>query len=457
MVRSFLIGILFAATIAIGACSSSKPPTPSRPISLAGTSTLAITNGVRVMASLPMPKGFTPIEGRPPMWLQSGTEIGVIGTVDGHVVVLGLSGQGWRNERIIAAETGPGAAEPGNIVDAAVSPDGMTFATAVAVPSEKRLDIVLRDLIASGPGHSITSFDGTYDLVSMHWLNNSTIAIALRPHPETASPPPPPPEAGNTSEVAPPPKPSTGLQLLVVTGAGSVAPLSLSCPMSIMQWSPHGVYAVGMGDQTAPPVILDRRKSTCTTMHVPEPIQVIGWEPERENSFLFVQAVDGKNHGVFEHDISTGKDRLIAVSSSAASYVGNGPILAFGNQKLTWKSIAANPLEPIIAELAIFDPDKPEIDLKQLGFRTVPPMISDSTMTYTHRTDRVLIQTYEPAMPVAMRKLIVYAVKTDSAFQVAFGPSQGMVLTSWSPHGHWIAILDGDANGSMLTIISPPG
>lgn len=456
MVRSFFIGILFATAIATAACSSAKPPTPSRPISMAGTSTLAITNGVRVMASLPMPKGFAPIEGRPPLWLQSGTEIGVIGTVDGHVLVLGLSGQGWRNERVIAAEVGPDAAEPGSILDAAASPDGMTFATAVEVPSEDRLDIVLRDLIASGPGHPITSFDGAYDLVSMHWLSNSTLAIALRPRPLRAPAPPPEPAEG-TQEIPPPPKPSSGLQLLVVTGASSVAPLVLPCAMSIMQWSPHGVYAVGMGDQNAPPVLLDRRKSTCTPLHVAAPVQVIGWEPEREDAFLFVQMADGKTRSVFEHDIASGKDRLIAVSSSAASYVGNGPILAFGNQKLTWKTLAINPMEAVIAELAIFDPDKPEIDLKQLGFRTVPSMIADSTMTYTHRTDRVLIQSYEPAVPLAMRKLIVYAVKTDSAFQVAFGPEKGMVLTSWSPHGHWIAILDGDINGSMLTIISPPG
>lgn len=457
MVRSSLIGILLATAFAFAACSSSKPPTPSRPVSVAGTSTLAITNGVRVMASLPMPPGFAPIEGRPPLWLQSGTEIGIVGSADGHVVVLGLSGAGWRNQRVIAAEVGPDAAEQGSIVDAAASPDGMTFATAVAVAGEKRLDIVMRDLIAAGPGHPITSFDGLYDLVSMHWLSNSTIAITLRPRPETEATPVAQPEESSEAAPPPPPKPSAGLQLLVVTGAGSVAPMPLSCPVSVLQWSPHGVYAVGMGDAKTPPVLLDRRKSTCTTLAASAPVEVLSWDPETENSFLFVQTVEGKNRGVFEHDIRTGKDRLIAVASGAASYVANGPILAYGNQKLTWKSLQENPLQPVIAELAEFNPDKPEIDVRQLGFRTVPPMLENSTMTYTHPTDRILLQTYEPAVPVAMRKLIVYAERVDSAFQVAFGPAKGMVQTSWSPHGHWIAILDGDATNSMLTIISPPG
>ncbi len=461
MVRSFLIGILLAAALATAACSFSKPPTPSRPISMAETSTLAITPGIHVLASVPMPRGFAPTPARPPMWLQSGTELGVVGTLEGHVVVLGFSGQAWHNQRVIAAETGPDAAEPGNIVDAAASPDGMTFATAVALPSEKRLDIVLRDLIASGPGHPITSFDGVYDLVDMHWLTNSTIAIALRPKPE----PPPseaPPLTPSASEEAPPPppppKPTAGLQLLVITGAGSVAPFALPCVMSRLQWSPNGIYAVGMGDQSAPPIIVDRRKSTCTAFRASPPVRVIGWEPGEENAFLFVQPVDGgKSRGVFEHDIVSGKDRLIAVSSGAASYIGNGPILAFGNQKLTWKMVEQDPLTPTIAELATFDPDKPEIDVTQLGFRTVASMIADSTMIYTRATNRVLIETYEPAAPVAMRKLIIYEAHSDSAFQVAFGPARGIVEASWSPRGHWLALLDGAASGSMLTVISPPG
>src|SRR5215813_150553 len=114
MVRRFLIGIPLAAAIALAACSSEKPPVPSPPLSIAASPSLAITNGVHVLASLPMPPGFAPIEGRPPQWLQSGTEIAVTGTVGGHVIVIGLSGQGWRNRRILAAETGPDAAEQGS-------------------------------------------------------------------------------------------------------------------------------------------------------------------------------------------------------------------------------------------------------------------------------------------------------------------------------------------------------
>ncbi|MGO9607453.1 MAG: hypothetical protein ACLQAT_29330 [Candidatus Binataceae bacterium] len=460
MVRSFLIGTLLAAAIATAACSTTKPPAPSRPVSIEGTSTLAITNGIRVIGSVPLPRGFSPIDGYPPLWLENGTELGLVGSIDGHITVLGLSGSGWHNTRPLAAEIGENAAEPGSIVAVAASPNGMTLASAVAVPSENRLDIVIRDLIASGPGHPITSFDGIYDLVDMHWLTNSTVAIVLRPHPEpvSASIEPVTPSTPDEPPPPPPPKPSEGLQLLVVTGAGSVAPVKLPCAMSVLQWSPDSAYAVSMGDGTAPPALIDRRKSTCTTLRATAPVHVLGWEPEDQSAFLYAQPfLGGKSRGVFEHDISSGKDRLIAISSGAASYVGNGPILAYGNQKLTWKMLENGALAPVVAELAIFDPDKPEIDIKQLGFTTLPQMIADSVMSYSRGTDRALIQTYEPAIGGPMRKLIVYTVHSDSAFQIGFGPARGLVQSSWSPRGHWLAILDGDANGSMLTVISPPG
>ncbi|HXW83494.1 MAG TPA: hypothetical protein VEJ86_03755, partial [Candidatus Binataceae bacterium] len=87
------------------------------------------------------------------MWLENGAEIAVAGSIDGHTTVLGLGGPGWHQQRVLAAETGSDAAEPGTIVDLAVSPDGMTLATAVVPTGADRLDIILRDLIASSPGH----------------------------------------------------------------------------------------------------------------------------------------------------------------------------------------------------------------------------------------------------------------------------------------------------------------
>ena len=193
-------------------------------------------------------------------------------------------------------------------------------------------------------------------------------------------------------------------------------------------------------------------------MRANPPVRVLSWEPQDESSFLYVEPVaNNRTRTVFEHDLKTGVDRLVAITSGAASYVGNGPILAFGNQKLNLTMLEKDPIIAEEAELAILDPDKPEIDIKQLGFKTVAPMMAQSSMSYVHASDRALIETYAPASPESKRILIVYAVRSDSTFQVAIGPAHGLVEASWSPHGHWLAILNGDPGGSALLVISPPG
>ena len=121
------------------------------------------------------------------MWLQNGAEIGVVGTEGGHTIVYGLGNSGWRTGRILAAETGPRAAEQGTIMDVAAGPDGLTLATAMVTPDGKRLDLITRDLISTGVGEVIASFDGQYDSASISWLNRATIALALRRHPEPPS------------------------------------------------------------------------------------------------------------------------------------------------------------------------------------------------------------------------------------------------------------------------------
>ena len=131
---------------------------------------------------------------RPPIWLQNGEEIGVVGTQAGHTIMYGLGGAAWRTGRILAAETGPAAAEQGTIADLAASPNGLTLATAMVAPGGNRVDVIIRDLIATGAGNVIASFNGQYDSISMNWLNNATIALALRRHPE------PPGESGVNDE-----------------------------------------------------------------------------------------------------------------------------------------------------------------------------------------------------------------------------------------------------------------
>src|SRR5579863_269716 len=313
MSRSFLILILALAVAGFSSCSTKvEAPKPAAPAFVARSATVEVTNGIKILTTVEMPNGFAPIAGRAPMWLQNGAEIGVVGTEGGHTIVYGLGGTGWRTGRVLAAETGPRAAEQGTIVDVAPSPDGLTLATAMVTPDGKRLDLITRDLISTGAGEAIASFDGQYDSVSIGWLNQATIALALRRHPE-----PPSEEREQSDEssdpdaVEAPKNRADGLQLVVITGASSVAPLKLSCAMSQLSWSTHGVYAVGQGDASAPPMIIDRRKGTCTRFHVTQPIHVLDWDTDNEGAFLYVAPDPSRRSvGVYQYNIANGTEKL---------------------------------------------------------------------------------------------------------------------------------------------------
>jgi len=463
MPRSVLISILALTAVSVAACSTtSDAPKPGPPPFVARSTTLAVTDGIKVLTNVAMPPGFAPIPTRAPIWLQDGEEIGVVGTQSGHTIMYGLGGAQWRTGSILAAETGPGAAEEGTIADLAASPNGMTLATAVVVPRANRVDVIVRDLIATGAGNVLASFNGQYDSVSISWLNNATIALALRQHPE------PPGEAVTTDETPkadqdeadtqPPPDLADGLQLIVVTGGGSVAPLKLSCPMSPLSWSVHGVYAVGQGDSGAPPVIIDRRNSTCTRFHVPQPIHVLDWDKDDEGSFLYVGPDPSRRTiGVFKYNIATGDEHLMGVSTSASSFAAGGNTVTLGNRELSFKQAIDRPEAPILAQVAIAQSEQGQVNVKSLGFQTVPEMLAQSTMEYSKGADEAAMQIYAPSKPVPWRKIVTYSLHYDSAFLLAEGPAQGVVTMSWSLRGRWLAFLDGDATaGTVMTVLAPP-
>jgi hypothetical protein len=457
MTRSFLILVASFVLVGFAACATKKgpPPPPVPPPFAAETATLSITNGLKVLNEITLPAGFVPTPHRPPMWLQNGQEIGIVGKVGADTCVLGYSGPEWKTARIIAADTGPAAAEQGKIVDIAVSPNSLTLAIAVVAAGSRRLDVILRDLIAVGPGNPIASFDGAFDSATLAWINESTVALALRAHPEPPIPPPAEPAEGNEAEA--PGKPADGLQFIVVTGAGSVVPLDLKCEMSPLSWSMNGVYAIGQGDGVAPPILIDRRTSQCSRFGTVGPIRVLDWDRNEEGTFIYVAPdPSGRSNGVYRHSIEDNTDKLIGVSTGAASLSNGGESIVLGNQKLTFRMAADKPDEPLPAQVALADPDESQISLKPLGFDTIAPMFAASTMTYSRSEDEVAIQTFAPGAPVPWRKIITYTLQDESAFLIATGPWRGTASMSWSTHGHWIAIVDGDQTRATLTIILPP-
>jgi len=464
MPRSVFILILALSATSIASCSTRNAPKPGPPPVVAHSTTLDVINGIKVLTNVEMPDGFAPIATRPPIWLEEGEEIGVVGTQEGHTIVYGLGGAGWRTGRVLAAETGPGAAEEGTIADLAASPNGLTLATAMVAPGGNRVDVIIRDLIATGSGNVIQSFNGRYDSISMSWLNNATIALALRRHPE------PPGDSGvnhenETPKSAPdqpdaelPPTPADGLQLIVITGAGSVAPLNFSCPMSALSWSAHGVYAVGQGDSGAPPAIFDRRSSTCKRFHVHQPIHVLDWDNDDEGSFLYVGPDPSRRTiGVFKYNIATGAEHLMGVSTGAASFTAGSDTVTLGNLALSFKQAIERPEAPVLAQIAIAQSEQGRVDVKSLGFDTWPEMLAQSTMVYSKDADEAAMQIYAPSMAVPWRKIVTYSLRYDSAFLLAQGPARGTVTMSWSLRGRWLAFLDGEATTrTVMTVLEPP-
>jgi hypothetical protein len=233
--------------------------------------------------------------------------------------------------------------------------------------------------------------------------------------------------------------------------------MKLDCPLSPMSWSPEGAYAVAQGDGSVAPVLIDRRKQICNRLSMTGPIRVLDWDASEDGTFLYVAPdPSGKTSGIYRHSVAGATDWLAAVSSGGAVFNSAGQSIALGNQKLTFRMVTDLPNEPAAAQLAITEPDGSKTTLKALGFQTIAPMLARSTMTYTTAQDAAAIQTFAPAASGSERKIIVYSDRTGAAFLIAHGEDRGDAVMSWSIHGHWLAIADGDATLSTLMVISPP-
>jgi hypothetical protein len=107
-------------------------------------------------------------------------------------------------------------------------------------------------------------------------------------------------------------------------------------------------------------------------------------------------------------------------------------------------------------EIAAFDPKQSEIRINSLGFETRAALLAQGSMVFSDASNDAVIDAYLPAVPVPIRELIEYSYHAQSAFVLARGPARGPVMMSWSPDGHIIAIVDGDAHASTLTLLVPP-
>lgn len=413
-----------------------------------------VTPGIKVMANLRLPEGFVPNATRDPMWLENGTEIAIVGADLGKTEIYGYSGPGWRNRRLIAADGGPGARH-GAIVDVAADQSGMSLAYAVYTPTEKRLEVVVRDLIATGGGHPVATFDGDFASASVGWLDPVTIALALRDKPAQPAPVSAPnPQGANSQENTPVPS-KPGLYVIGINGMVTAEYQSVKCPLSALSWGPHRVYAVGQGDPDVASIVLTRAGPSCKPIFAPGPIRVIGWSPDG-TSFLYAQPSVDRVQSTYRYWIRKNSAALVAVSSQAAAFTSSGDVLALGNSALNFREASRFPNRPIHAELALSHSDRHQLDVVSLGFETTPALLAQSSMVYSIQSDQVAMDTFLQTPSGAIRRIIAYSLATQSAFVLAYGPALGTVEMSWSPAGKYLAIVDGVGGRSELVILEPP-
>jgi hypothetical protein len=449
MTKSFVIGAALLLALSLAGCSAARPQQPPLPIATVRTATMDVTPGLKLLARIELPDGFTPSPSYEPMWLQSGKEVGVAGTVQGRSMVVGYSGAAWGTERMIAEDAGAGIKD-GHIVDVAPSPDGMALALAVVDSHDKRLDVVVRDLIAAGDGHPVSSFDGEFDGASVGWVDQFTIALALRRR-ETTAP------AATADGQGPPAaaQASSGLYLIAINGMVTADFLDLKCKLSRLSWSPSGEFAVGTGDESAPPVLIDRRKNSCEQINARAPIRVLDWTRDGK-SFLYEETDRDGQTAAYRYDVAKRSGRLVAVSSGAVTFMPDGDVLALGNSSLSFQRIRMRPQQPALAQLALINSKDAEVDVQSLGFKATPEMLAQSTMVYSKASNSAAITTFGLTPSGPLRRVMTYSASDKNAFLIAFGPPRGPVLMNWSPQGQYLAIVDGDAVESALTILSPP-
>jgi hypothetical protein len=445
-IRTILATPLLLLLVGCSLFKSKPPAPPPHPFQLGATATLGITTGIPVIASTELPRGFVPNAGVPPMWLAEDLGIAIAGSLNGKGAVLGLSGPKLSKLRVIAG--GHRSSPSGGIIQAvAASPDGMELALAVAEPASNSLNLVLIDSIGNGESHSVASFDGAYDVISMNWIDRDTLAFLIYPSA------PPAQIAANVDTVG---AQSGGLYVIGITGLGSITHLDrITCRLGPLTFSPNRRFAASAGEVVAVPAVVDLQHQSCAQIRAAAPVKLLGWAPD-SSGFLYAAANDRGNMSTFRYTVAAERSTLVAVSSTSVAYASDGTIVAMGDAGLSWKRIAQAPTAPVKAEIALVNPQTGQITINSLGFQTPPAMFAQSTMVFTTASDSAAIDTFVPTTQGLVRELIDYSYAARSAFVLASGPARGPLSMSWSPNGLALAIVDGDASRAMLTVMVPP-
>ncbi len=448
MSRSLRAVIGLATAVALAGCAvfSRKPPQEASALQTGGI--LTIEPGVAVLARSVMPLGFAPLAYHPPMWLNHGRDVGVVGTFHGRTTLVDF-GIGNQQPRVLIADTSDAV-----LADIEPSPDGSAIAVALARSGGRRIEVVRFD-VATHKESSVAEIDRGFESLSMGWPTADKIALAIKEPPRKAE------QAEQPDQDRPkedhPARSDTAfdLYLIPVKTPGKPARVTFNCALSPLAWSSDGSYAVAQGEGAAPPILLDLDRKRCAPLNVPGPIDVLTWAPKGA-SFIYAGPTPGGSlNSVFQFDIATARALPLAISSSAAAYVSDTLMVALGNHELTRQRVAEQPQATATAEVALMDPSQGSIKISSLGLLTSAEMLASSTMVYSPVSAMAAIELYAPGAIAPLRRIVAFSTKNARETLLATGPAAGLVLMAWSPDGTTLALFHGNAKVSELTLLVP--
>lgn len=452
MRRSWFSPVGILLLVALGGCASHQPVRPEPPALLTRGS-LKVAAALQVV-SVELPGGFVVDPGYAPVWLRQGAEIGVAGRGGDHLVMIGVSGERYTNQRILAEDFGS-AAPRGKLLDVAPSPDGFALATAVAEPTQGQVEVMLRDTLGQNAPYTLAAIEGSFKTAQLAWIDAFTLVLALR------GPPPHPAKTPNRGKASAGGKTSSvtgaraGLYAISAAGPPGIRRLRrIRCALGQLSFSPGGRMVVSQGDDAAPPALINLDDETCHPLKVRKPMRVLGWAPD-SSAFLYAASGEGAVPAVFRYDLTSGRTAVVAIASGAAAYASDGTIVALGNNSLTWQRAAAQPDKLLNLHVALSRSDHQEVTIRSIGVATTPDLLARARLIFLGGSDHGVIDIVVLAGEGPQRELLEYSYPARATFALASVELDAPLAISWSPDGKAIAIVDGGVQPNLLTVITP--
>jgi hypothetical protein len=403
---------------------------------------LAIASGLKTV-SVALPAGFAADPAYAPVWLRQGAEIGVAGNASGTAQMIGLSGPGYTNQRILAANFGV-AAPHGKLLDVAPSPDGFALATVVAEARPDRVEVLLRDVLGPGDVYPLATLDGAFAAAQLTWIDPFTLVLALRPAPSND------PDVLDIAGV------KSVLYMITASSPPGMRQLArIPCDARQLTFSPSGQMTVAASDGEEPAALINLDDETCRKLSVRGPFHVLAWAPD-SSAFLYAALGENALPGIFRYDLGSGRSVVVAIASGAAAYASDGTIVALGDSWLTWRRAAASPDKPLNLQVALWRLGAQEITINSIGIATTAALLAHSRMIFSRVSDDGVIDVVARGGEGLRRELIEYSYPARAAFALASCAIDAPLAISWSPDGKAIAIVDRGAQPNLLTVITPP-